>query len=112
MVVITFCLSHFRSQFGHKEAATPISGKGKKILEKTPKRSRKNVKKSNAKEAVQDSANWVNPKSSANIPKDAGKRRVQANNRATGHWYTNADGKKVTGSNCIIQKFEPFLFFW
>ncbi|RZC65659.1 hypothetical protein C5167_009345 [Papaver somniferum] len=85
----------YMSQFGHKEAATPISGKGKKILEKTPKRSRKNAKKSNAKEAVQDSANWVNPKSSANIPKDAGKRRVQANNRATGHWYTNADGKKI-----------------
>ncbi|KAI3948833.1 hypothetical protein MKX01_022247 [Papaver californicum] len=56
----------YMSQFGQKDAATQVSGKGKKILEK-PKRSRKNVKKSNAKEAVQDSANWVNPKSSANI---------------------------------------------
>ncbi|KAI3986690.1 hypothetical protein MKX01_014228 [Papaver californicum] len=84
----------YMSQFGQKDAATQVSRKGKKILEK-PKRSRKNVKKSNAKEAVQDSANWVNPESSANIPKDAGKRRVQANNRSTGHWYTNADGKKV-----------------
>ncbi|MCL7040450.1 hypothetical protein MKW94_007654 [Papaver nudicaule] len=86
---------NYMSQFGHKEAATQVSGKGKKNLEKTPKRSRKNAKKSNAKEAAQHSANWVNPKSSVNTPKDAGQRRVHANNHPTGHWYTNSDGKKV-----------------
>ncbi|OVA11477.1 hypothetical protein BVC80_9009g3 [Macleaya cordata] len=85
----------YMSQFGHRETPGQSCAKGNKNLEQNPKRGRKNLKNSNAKEAFQASANWVNPKSCVNIPKDAGKRRVHANNRSAGHWYTNPDGRKV-----------------
>lgn len=41
------------------------------------------------------SANWVEPKSRAHMPKDAGKRRVQASSQSSGHWFTSSDGRKV-----------------
>ncbi|KAI4308012.1 hypothetical protein L6164_031131 [Bauhinia variegata] len=51
--------------------------------------------KSNSSEVLSASANWVEPKSCANMPKDAGKRRVQASGQSVGHWYTGSDGRKV-----------------
>lgn len=41
------------------------------------------------------SGNWMEPKSRAGMPKDAGKRRVQASSQSAGHWYTGSDGRKV-----------------
>ncbi|KAJ1389574.1 hypothetical protein SESBI_38191 [Sesbania bispinosa] len=41
------------------------------------------------------SADWVEPKSCSSMPKDAGKRRVQASGQSAGHWYTSSDGRKV-----------------
>ncbi|KAI5432931.1 hypothetical protein KIW84_020298 [Lathyrus oleraceus] len=44
------------------------------------------------------SGNWVEPKSRT-MPKDAGRRRVQASGQSagqsTGHWFTGSDGRKV-----------------
>ncbi|TXG67349.1 hypothetical protein EZV62_008624 [Acer yangbiense] len=42
------------------------------------------------------SGGWVDPKSSATIPKDAGKRRVHApGGQSAGHWYTSPEGRKL-----------------
>ncbi|KAL2483778.1 hypothetical protein Fot_45222 [Forsythia ovata] len=46
------------------------------------------------REISRESENWVNPKSCAGIPKDAGKRRVHAVGKSAG-WYTGADGQRV-----------------
>lgn len=40
-------------------------------------------------------AGWVEPKSCTSLPKDAGKRRVQASGQSAGHWYTSPEGRKV-----------------
>ncbi|CAJ1971394.1 unnamed protein product [Sphenostylis stenocarpa] len=41
------------------------------------------------------SGDWVEPKSCTSLPKDAGKRRVQASGQSAGHWYTSPEGRKV-----------------
>ncbi|KAK1581924.1 hypothetical protein Q3G72_010218 [Acer saccharum] len=42
------------------------------------------------------SGGWVDPKSSATIAKDAGKRQVHASGgQSAGHWYTSPEGRKV-----------------
>lgn len=56
---------------------------------------RSKSRKSHAKEVSQAPGSWVEPKSHARTPKDAGKRRVQANGESAGHWFTNSDGRKV-----------------
>ncbi|WCJ32914.1 hypothetical protein M5689_014309 [Euphorbia peplus] len=66
----------------------------KKTNEPGSSRGRGKSRKSNAKEA-QSSSGWVDPKISATNPKDAGKRRVQANGHGGGRWYTSPEGKKV-----------------
>ncbi|XP_019193016.1 PREDICTED: uncharacterized protein LOC109187294 [Ipomoea nil] len=58
--------------------------------------STKGKKKNNPNEASQADAGWMNPKNSAGVPKDAGKRRVHAAvGKPAGHWFTAADGKRV-----------------
>ncbi|KAJ8763608.1 hypothetical protein K2173_003080 [Erythroxylum novogranatense] len=52
-------------------------------------------KKSNARKVSTASEGWVDPKGTAAIPMDAGKRRVHSNGQAAGHWYTSPDGKKI-----------------
>ncbi|XP_071727217.1 uncharacterized protein [Rutidosis leptorrhynchoides] len=58
--------------------------------------SRRNSRKSKAQETSQG---FTNPKRSTEkgVPKDAGKRRVQADGQAGGggHWFTGSDGKRV-----------------
>ncbi|KAF3953792.1 hypothetical protein CMV_020798 [Castanea mollissima] len=56
---------------------------------------RSKSRKSHAKEVSQAPGSWVEPKSHASTPKDAGKRRVQANGESAGHWFTNSDGGLV-----------------
>lgn len=52
--------------------------------------------KSSVQELSQESDSWINPRSSAMNPKDAGKRRVHAVGKSAGHWYTAADGRRVS----------------
>ncbi|TYK23252.1 uncharacterized protein E5676_scaffold142G003010 [Cucumis melo var. makuwa] len=46
-------------------------------------------------ELLEDAGNWIDPKSSFSLPRDAGKRRVHAGGQSAGHWYTSPEGKKV-----------------
>ncbi|VFQ97832.1 unnamed protein product [Cuscuta campestris] len=73
--------------------------------------STKRRKKDSPKEASEASISWVNPKDSAGVAKDAGKRRVHAVGNSAGHWLTASDGKRVyvtrngeelTGRNAYI----------
>ncbi|XP_004244123.1 uncharacterized protein [Solanum lycopersicum] len=87
----------YMGQFSHE-------GGSKRTAQKSAdgtnsRKSRKNVKQPNNVEESQGSERWVNPKSSAGIPKDAGRRRVQAVGKSAGHWYTNGDGRKVYVDN-------------
>ncbi|GLT59386.1 hypothetical protein SLA2020_322070 [Shorea laevis] len=51
--------------------------------------------KPKAEDVLHPSEGWVDPKSSAAVPKNAGKRRVHANGQSAGHWYTSPEGRKV-----------------
>ncbi|OIW02870.1 hypothetical protein TanjilG_29646 [Lupinus angustifolius] len=81
--------------------SSPFSN-GESSRQKTTKRnSRSNVskgknktEKSTSSNVSCSSSNWVEPKRCSNMPKDAGKRRVQASAQSSGHWYTS-DGRKV-----------------
>lgn len=84
----------FRGQFCHEGGSKTTSKNG--AVATNSRKSRKNVKQPNSVEESQGSERWVNPKSSAGIPKDAGRRRVQAVGKSAGHWYTTGDGKKVS----------------
>ncbi|RDX64721.1 hypothetical protein CR513_56685, partial [Mucuna pruriens] len=79
---------------------SPFS-RGESSIKKTTKRnSTKNsvskgknkANKSNPANLSHASAEWVEPKNS--LPKDAGKRRVQASDQSGGHWYTSPEGRK------------------
>ncbi|KAE9596357.1 hypothetical protein Lalb_Chr17g0348451 [Lupinus albus] len=81
----------------------PPFSKGESSRKKTTRRNStksnvskgKNQKdKSTSSNVPHTSTNWVEPKSCANMPKDAGQRRVQANGQSSGHWYTS-DGRRV-----------------
>ncbi|XP_031481592.1 uncharacterized protein LOC116251445 isoform X1 [Nymphaea colorata] len=80
----------YMSQFGQKE--TPV--KVTKARGCSNRRSSSDSKKSSKAIDPLGTTGWVNPKSSATVPRDAGKRRVQAVGSA-GHWYTGQDGRKV-----------------
>ncbi|KAE9606350.1 hypothetical protein Lalb_Chr10g0106941 [Lupinus albus] len=81
--------------------SSPFSN-GLSSTQKTTKRnSKSNVSKgknktdkSTSSNVSCPSTNWVEPKRCSNMPKDAGKRRVQASSQSSGRWYTS-DGKKV-----------------
>ncbi|KAJ8622011.1 hypothetical protein MRB53_030540 [Persea americana] len=84
----------YMSQFGHRDAPTKVQVTRNKVHEgssKTKKRSRSNANVI----ASQASEGWVNPKTCATIPRNAGKRRVRADSHSAGHWYTGQDGRKV-----------------
>ncbi|XP_057464895.1 uncharacterized protein LOC130754675 [Actinidia eriantha] len=84
----------YMSQFSHGEGSKkPAAGKTNAGTSST--RGKKNLKKSNAEAVSQGSEGWVNPKSNAGIPKDAGKRRVHAVGQSAGHWYTGPNEKRV-----------------
>lgn len=85
----------YRDQFNHgsssKPKAPPKTNPGT-----NSKRVKKNLSKSNIEEVPESSGRWVNPRSSGNIPTDAGKRRVHAvGSQSSGHWFTSPEGKKV-----------------
>ncbi|XP_042519080.1 uncharacterized protein LOC122092849 [Macadamia integrifolia] len=84
----------YMSQFGQRACPQPDRA-GNKAPVGSSRRSKMKVKRFNAKEVSQPSEDWVNPQSSACMPKNAGKRRVHAEGHSTGQWYTGQDGKRV-----------------
>ncbi|KAL2582681.1 hypothetical protein AAZV13_14G022500 [Glycine max] len=77
---------------------------GESSRKKATKRngSKNSVSKSNSKANKSNPANqscasggWVEPRSCTSLPKDAGKRRVQASGESAGHWFTSPEGRKV-----------------
>lgn len=58
-------------------------------------RGKNKTNKSSSSNVLCSSANSVEPKSCTSMPKDAGKRRVQASDQSAGHWYTSPEGRKV-----------------
>ncbi|KAJ4976954.1 hypothetical protein NE237_002060 [Protea cynaroides] len=84
----------YMSQFGQKVCPQP-DRVGNKAPVGGSKNGKRKVKSSSTKEVSQPSGDWVNPKSSACMPKDAGKRRVHAEGHSAGHWYTGQNGKRV-----------------
>ncbi|KAI3703835.1 hypothetical protein L1987_74030 [Smallanthus sonchifolius] len=87
----TSCIDYM-GQFSH-DAKSKQAAKTNKADTSSRKTSRKSK--------TQTSQGFMNPKLNTvkEIPKDAGKRRVQADGQATGagvgHWFTNQDGKRV-----------------
>ncbi|KAK6229717.1 hypothetical protein QQP08_021484 [Theobroma cacao] len=82
----------YMSQFSNGESSKQRGsqkGGGKKCSTSRRKKS----KNSKAEETA--SEGWVDLKSSAAIPKNAGKRRVHASDQPAGHWYTSPEGRKV-----------------
>ncbi|KAL5548366.1 hypothetical protein UlMin_003597 [Ulmus minor] len=75
----------------------PKQGKGKqKSGAKKTSRTKSNASlKSNGGEALHDSGNWMDPRSSGSITNESGRKRVQANAQSAGHWFTGSDGRKV-----------------
>ncbi|XP_021287392.1 uncharacterized protein LOC110418898 [Herrania umbratica] len=82
----------YMSQFSNEESSKQRGsqkGGGKNCS--TSRRNKS--KKSNAEETA--SEGWVDLKSGAAIPRNAGKRRVHASDQPAGHWYTSPEGRKV-----------------
>ncbi|GLT59384.1 hypothetical protein SLA2020_322050 [Shorea laevis] len=85
-----FCRGQFCNGETSKQKAT------QKISSQNCSTSRRNKsKKPMAEDVLHSSEGWVDPKSSAAVPKNAGKRRVHANGQSAGHWYTSPEGRKV-----------------
>lgn len=91
-----------RDQFG-QEGAKQRNGK-QVASEKSAKKGRKKTKKSSVEDTLLDSGNWINPKQTANMPKDAGRRRVHAHGQSAGHWITAENGKKVSSTTFLAEK--------
>ncbi|XP_027086220.1 uncharacterized protein [Coffea arabica] len=87
------CPIDYMGQFNQRE----IPKHGKKGPKNGPSstRSQKSARKSSVQELSQESESWINPRCSAKNPKDAGKRRIHAVGKSSGHWYTAADGRRV-----------------
>ncbi|GLT73321.1 hypothetical protein SLA2020_451890 [Shorea laevis] len=84
----------YMRQFCHEEASKQQTT-CKSNVEKSSTMGRNKSKLSNAKEVLLPSGGWMDPKTPASTPKDAGQRRVHANGQSAGHWYTNPEGRKV-----------------
>ncbi|KAL0443378.1 UNVERIFIED_CONTAM: 1-acyl-sn-glycerol-3-phosphate acyltransferase [Sesamum latifolium] len=80
----------YMGQFGHENNSRQTNKS--QNVEKSSRRSKKNVKKSQVDNASQDSENWVNPKNCVGLPKNAGNRRV----------YVDKNGKEFTGRIAYI----------
>ncbi|GAA0157802.1 GTPase-activating protein [Lithospermum erythrorhizon] len=79
------------SQFGHGESSRAANRHPREV---NPTKGRKNTRKAKGVMA-QEPENWINPKNSAGISKETGQRSAQAGEKSAGHWFTNAEGRKV-----------------
>ncbi|PKA59548.1 hypothetical protein AXF42_Ash016572 [Apostasia shenzhenica] len=101
------CLPHFhpigvtisdenkQNQFSSGDASGKSQGARGKLPKRNSMKKPKNQSCFNVTDALDISESWLNPRSKPNVPKDAGKRRVSADGRQSGHWFTGQDGKKV-----------------
>ncbi|KAK8282453.1 hypothetical protein V6Z11_D08G028400 [Gossypium hirsutum] len=88
----TVSIMDFKNQFNKGESSKQRGsrkGSGKNCSRSRSSKS----KKPNAENGAFEG--WVNPKTSAAVPKNAGKRRVHASGQPAGHWYTSPEGRKV-----------------
>ncbi|CAH8261191.1 unnamed protein product [Arabidopsis lyrata] len=83
-------LVDYMNQFGSKG-----SSKTGDSSSKSCRRGQTKSKFSKGQESAHNSEGWLNPKTRAAAPKDAGKRRVSANSGSAGHWFTSPEGRKV-----------------
>ncbi|KAG7577998.1 hypothetical protein ISN45_Aa03g022230 [Arabidopsis thaliana x Arabidopsis arenosa] len=83
-------LVDYMNQFGSKG-----SSKSGDSSSKSCRRGQTKSKVSKGQESAHTSEGWLNPKTRAAAPKDAGKRRVSANSGSAGHWFTSPEGRKV-----------------
>ncbi|KAL3733507.1 hypothetical protein ACJRO7_022948 [Eucalyptus globulus] len=85
-------LIDYMGQFANGE-----SSKKQAIQKNDSKKSSRGRNKSKAHIAdeITSTGSWMNPKATSTAPQNAGKRRVLANGKSAGHWYTAAGGKKV-----------------
>lgn len=82
----------YMGQFGGDQNSGKPSGR--QNVEKSSTRSKKNTKNSQV-DSISEHSEWVTPKSSAGLQKNAGSRRVQAVSGGSGHWFTGQDGRRV-----------------
>ncbi|KAL5972649.1 hypothetical protein ACLOJK_039454 [Asimina triloba] len=98
----------YMSQFGQTDVSVKASARphetGNKDLGGSLQERKKKLNNTSAQEVSQVSGSWMNPKSSATIPRDAGKRRVHADVSSSGHWYTAPDGRKA----CMNTEFTKY----
>ncbi|KAI3441656.1 uncharacterized protein J3R85_002258 [Psidium guajava] len=85
-------LIDYMSQFANGESSQ------KQAIRKTDSKKSlrgRNKSKAHTAEEITGTGSWMNPKDTTITPQNAGKRRVHADGKSTGHWYTAAGGKKV-----------------
>lgn len=85
----------YMNQFNSADANGKLHTVPEKVSRSSSSKKRNKQSCYSVKETSNSPASWVNPKSKASIPKDAGKRRVSADVRQSGQWFTDPDGKKV-----------------
>ncbi|CAA0383097.1 unnamed protein product [Arabidopsis thaliana] len=83
-------LVDYMNQFGSKG-----SSKAGDSSSKSCRRGKTKSKVSKSQESAHNSEGWLNPKTRAAAPKDAGKRRVSADSGSAGHWFRSPEGRKV-----------------
>lgn len=96
------------SPFSHGESSRKKATK-RNSTKNSVSKSKNKAYKSNHENLSFASADWVEPKSCSSLPKDAGKRRVQASGQSAGHWYTSPEGRKVCECfyvNCFVVLFK------
>ncbi|KAK1304971.1 hypothetical protein QJS10_CPB11g01328 [Acorus calamus] len=85
----------YMGHFGPRNVHSQGARTGKNGTRGGSKKHKRTSKNSTNEEISNSSMSFVNPRACASIPKDAGKRRVRADGRSGGHWYTGQDGRKV-----------------
>lgn len=106
----------FNASDGWVDPKISQTSSGKSSRKKATKRNstKNSVSKSKNETNKLNSSDWVEPKSCASMPKDAGKRRVQASGQSAGHWYTGSDGRKVSekkSENCYVFSWLNLFIF-
>ncbi|KAI4388185.1 hypothetical protein MLD38_000538 [Melastoma candidum] len=84
----------YMHQFAHGESSRKASTVEQKTNLKKRWRARSRATHSKTEES-QCSSGWVDPKTSCDIPMNAGKKWVQVTGKSAGHWYTAPGGSKV-----------------
>ncbi|XP_020594024.1 uncharacterized protein LOC110034101 [Phalaenopsis equestris] len=85
----------YMGQFSTTSAGAEAPIVPEKLARSSSSKKHNKESRRNVIEASDAAGSWVDPRSKATVPKDAGKRRVSADVRQSGHWFTDQDGRKV-----------------